>query len=145
MAVPTANRRCRGVTPVGLRSFCVTPRQRHTIPQHGRGSTYRQRNAVQTKPATSETPTHLALLWISGLPAPDTWGSLRQAAYPQRLPDLMRHAECNEDDDPGIDRNPRLKGRTTSWMQYPTTVIAIHLSRSCIFDMVCGNPNTALA
>src|SRR3954452_24799871 len=46
-------RRCRGVTPVGLRSFCVTPRQRHTIPQHGRGSTYRQRNAVQTKPATS--------------------------------------------------------------------------------------------
>src|SRR3954469_14173340 len=46
-------RRCRGVTPVGLRSFCVTPRQRHTIPQHGRGSTYRPRNAVQTKPATS--------------------------------------------------------------------------------------------
>src|SRR5437763_9106529 len=46
-------RRSRGVTPVGLRSFCVTPRQRHTIPQHGRGSTYRQRNAVQTTPATS--------------------------------------------------------------------------------------------
>src|SRR5437588_12154344 len=47
-------RRCWDVTPVRLRSFCVTPRQRHTIPQHGRGSTYRQRNAVQTKPATSD-------------------------------------------------------------------------------------------
>jgi len=46
-------RRRRGVTPVGLHSFCVTPRRRHTTPQPGRGSTYRQRNAVQTKPATS--------------------------------------------------------------------------------------------
>src|SRR3954453_19418636 len=46
-------RRCRGGTPGGLRSYWVAPRPRHTIPQHGRGSTYRQRNAVQTKPATS--------------------------------------------------------------------------------------------
>ena len=46
-------RRRQGVTPVGLRPFCVTPRRRHTTPQPGRGSTYRQRNAVQTKPATS--------------------------------------------------------------------------------------------
>src|SRR3954452_18455019 len=42
-----------GVTPVRLHPFCVTPRRRHTTPQPGRGSTYRQRNAVQTKPATS--------------------------------------------------------------------------------------------
>ena len=45
-------RRCRGVTPVGLRPPCVTPRQRQTQPT-GRGSTYRSRNAVQTNPATS--------------------------------------------------------------------------------------------
>src|SRR3954471_24552010 len=43
-----------GVTPVGLHPFCVTPRRRHTTPQPGRGSTYRQRNAVQTKPGTSD-------------------------------------------------------------------------------------------
>ena len=46
-------RRCRGITPVGLRPPCVTPRQRHTTPSTGRGSTYRRRNAVSTKPATS--------------------------------------------------------------------------------------------
>ena len=46
-------RRCRGITPVGLRPPCVTPRQRHTIMSTGRGSTYRGRNAVSTKPATS--------------------------------------------------------------------------------------------
>ena len=46
-------RRCRGVTPVGLRPPCVTPRKRHTTTATGRGSTYRGRNAAQTKPATS--------------------------------------------------------------------------------------------
>ena len=46
-------RRCRGITPVGLRPPCATPRQRHTIMSTGRGSTYRGRNAVSTKPATS--------------------------------------------------------------------------------------------
>ena len=47
-------RRCRGVTPVGLRPPCATPRQRHITQPTGRGSTYRRRNAVATKPATSE-------------------------------------------------------------------------------------------
>ena len=47
-------RRCRGITPVGLRPPCVTPRQRHTTISTGRGSTYRGRNAVSTKPATSD-------------------------------------------------------------------------------------------
>jgi hypothetical protein len=46
-------RRCRGITPVGLRPPCVTPRQRHTATRNGRGSAYRSRNTVSTKPATS--------------------------------------------------------------------------------------------
>ena len=46
-------RRCRGITPVGLRPPCVTPRQRHTTLSTGRSSTYRGRNTVSTKPATS--------------------------------------------------------------------------------------------
>ena len=50
---PEFRRRCRGVTPVGLRPPCVTPRQRHTTISTGRGSTYRGRNTVSTKPATS--------------------------------------------------------------------------------------------
>src|SRR6476620_9127414 len=45
-------RRCRGITPVGLRPPCVTPRQRHTTLSTGRSSTYRGRNTVSTKPAT---------------------------------------------------------------------------------------------
>jgi putative transposase len=50
---PESRRRCRGITPVGLRPPCVTPRQQHTTMSTGRGSTYRGRNAVSTKPATS--------------------------------------------------------------------------------------------
>ena len=46
-------RRCRGSAPVGLRPSCALPRQRHTMNQMGRGSTYRKRNTVSTKPATS--------------------------------------------------------------------------------------------
>src|SRR5208283_3362082 len=34
----------------------VTPRQRHTTISTGRGSTYRGRNTVSTKPATSHLP-----------------------------------------------------------------------------------------
>ena len=51
---PKFRRRYRGVTPAGLRPPCVTPRQRHTTISTGRGSTYRGRNTVSTKPATSE-------------------------------------------------------------------------------------------
>src|SRR5580704_4106498 len=47
------HRRCRLVTPVGLRPPCVTSRQRHTTTAIGRGSTYPKRNPVQTIPATS--------------------------------------------------------------------------------------------
>jgi len=46
-------RRCRGITPVGLRPPCVTPRQRHIPKPDGRDSTYRSRNGVSTNPATS--------------------------------------------------------------------------------------------
>jgi hypothetical protein len=45
--------RCLGLAPVGLRPPCATPRHRHTTSQPGRASTYRKRNGVQTKPATS--------------------------------------------------------------------------------------------
>src|SRR5271154_4562004 len=46
------SRRFRGVTPVGLRPPCVTPRKRHPTAT-GRASTYRWRKSVQTKPATA--------------------------------------------------------------------------------------------
>jgi hypothetical protein len=46
-------RRCRVVTPVGLRPPCVPTRQRRTATTAGRGSTYPEPNPVQTKPATS--------------------------------------------------------------------------------------------
>jgi hypothetical protein len=51
---PEFRRGRRGITPVGLRRLCVTPRQRHTTISTGRGSTYRGRNTVSTKPATSQ-------------------------------------------------------------------------------------------
>ena len=54
-------RRCRGITPVGLRPPCVTPRQRHTTLSTGRSSTYRGRNTVSTKPATSAILSGLTL------------------------------------------------------------------------------------
>ncbi len=42
-----------GITLVGLRPPGVPPRNRHTTSATGRASTYQERNAVQTKPATS--------------------------------------------------------------------------------------------
>ncbi len=54
---PELRRRCRGVTPVGLRPPSVTPRQRHTMTPTGRGSTYRGQNAVSTRPDASDNHT----------------------------------------------------------------------------------------
>src|SRR5882724_1820581 len=47
------HRRCRVVTPIGLRPPCVTTRQRRPATAAGRGSTYPEPNPVQTKPTTS--------------------------------------------------------------------------------------------
>jgi hypothetical protein len=44
---------CRLVSLVGLRPPCATSRQTHVTQPTGRRSTYRRRNAVATKPATS--------------------------------------------------------------------------------------------
>ena len=75
---PDFRRRCRGVTPVGLRPPCVTPRQRHTTISTGRGSTYRERNAVSTKPATSKVAkASKSSMYNSDRRAPASCGSLR--------------------------------------------------------------------
>jgi hypothetical protein len=63
---PEFRRRCRDLTPAGLRSPCVTPRQRHTTLSTGRGSTYRGRNTVSTKPATSPASRNMAFTASGG-------------------------------------------------------------------------------
>jgi hypothetical protein len=57
---PSRGRFSASHAPVGLRPPCVTPRQRHIIMSTGRGSTYRGRNAVSTKPATSRHANDIA-------------------------------------------------------------------------------------
>ena len=37
------------------------------------------------------TPTRAAMLWISGLPTLRSWGTLRQATYPQLLHHALGH------------------------------------------------------
>ena len=57
---PSRGRFSASHAPVGLRPPCVTPRQRHIIMSTDRGSTYRGRNAVSTKPATSRHANDIA-------------------------------------------------------------------------------------
>ena len=90
---PKFRHRCRGVTPAGLRPPCVTPRQRHTTISTGRGSTYRGRNTVSTKPATSgrEYPTNVCgedygkagVIYVTARSSPPSPTSSRACARPR--------------------------------------------------------------
>jgi hypothetical protein len=57
------------------------------------------------------TPTWAAMLWVSGLPTLRSWGTLRQATYPQLLHHAMGH-------DPAL-----------SWFLFPTIACRSWTSR----------------